>query len=125
MRLPAGQTRPAPESAVSPAAIIPTQAAPCAPTPPAEPALPAAAVPRLLAADQASREADELARLCRELPEFRIWRETTCDRTRYIARSRRLGTSPHTVVTGDLAELRDALCQARVARYPAPGGTPG
>jgi len=35
--------------------------------------------------------------------------EVVGDRTRYIARSRHLGKSPHTVVTADPAELLAAL----------------
>jgi O-methyltransferase involved in polyketide biosynthesis len=52
---------------------------------------------------------DELAALRDEFPGFRIWRETIGDRTRYIARGARGGISPHTVVTEDVGELRDAL----------------
>jgi O-methyltransferase involved in polyketide biosynthesis len=52
---------------------------------------------------------DELAVLRREFPGFRIWMEVIGDRTRYIARSMHLRNSPHTVVTGDLGELRGAL----------------
>lgn len=44
-----------------------------------------------------------------EFPQFRIWRETTGNRTRYIARRLSRGTHPHTVVTSDLAELRTEL----------------
>ena len=52
---------------------------------------------------------DELVTLRREFPGFRIWMEVVGDRTRYIARSRHLGKSPHTVVTADPAELLAAL----------------
>ena len=34
-----------------------------------------------------------------DFPQFRIWRETTGNRTRYIARSLHRGIRPHTVVT--------------------------
>lgn len=61
---------------------------------------------------------DPLPALCAEFPGFRIWREITGDRTRYVARSLRHGTSPHTVVTDDLAELTDVLRKARTARQP-------
>ncbi|MGH3273490.1 MAG: hypothetical protein ACRDNZ_04095 [Streptosporangiaceae bacterium] len=44
-----------------------------------------------------------------DFPQFRIWRETAGNRTRYIARSLRFGIRPHTVVTADLAELRTEL----------------
>jgi hypothetical protein len=69
-----------------------------------------------LTADEASGAAEKLAGLCREFPDFRIWREITGDRTRYIARSLRLGTNPHTVVTDDLDELSGALRDARSAQ---------
>lgn len=54
---------------------------------------------------------DQLAALRRDFPGFRIWREVIRDRTRYVARSTCLGNSPHTVVTGDLSELRATLDQ--------------
>jgi hypothetical protein len=44
-----------------------------------------------------------------EFPHFRIWRETTGTRTRFIARRLSQGTHPHTVVTADLADLRAEL----------------
>jgi hypothetical protein len=47
----------------------------------------------------------QLADLRKQFPGFRIWREMTGERSRYLARSAR----PHTVVTGDLGELRTAL----------------
>ena len=52
---------------------------------------------------------DELTALRDEFPGFRIWREIIGDRTRYIARSAHPGTSPHTVVTAELDELRTTL----------------
>ena len=50
-----------------------------------------------------------LAALRQDFPHFRIWREITGDRIRYVARRVHLGSSPHTVVTDDLTELRIAL----------------
>lgn len=50
-------------------------------------------------------EADQLASLQADFPQFRIWREITFNRRRYIAR----GRHPHTVVTPDLDELRAEL----------------
>jgi hypothetical protein len=44
-----------------------------------------------------------------QFPQFRIWRETIPGRVRYVARSLSPGLNPHTVVTGDPAELRAAL----------------
>jgi hypothetical protein len=52
---------------------------------------------------------DELATLQAEFPEFWICREIVRDRSRYVARSRQVGRHPHTVVTADQAELREAL----------------
>lgn len=50
-----------------------------------------------------------LRQVRRQFPQFAIWREVSLDRCRYIARALDLGTNPHTVITDDLAELRDAL----------------
>lgn len=61
----------------------------------------------------------ELACLREQFPGFRIWREETWGRTKYIARSQQAGLNPHTVVTGDLGELRTALGAA-----PEPPGQP-
>jgi hypothetical protein len=52
---------------------------------------------------------DELASITARFPGFLLWRETIHGRTRYVARSVRLDTRPHTVITDDLAELRSAL----------------
>jgi hypothetical protein len=52
---------------------------------------------------------EELAGLRTGFPQFRIWREISCDRTRYVARSLQPGTRPHTIVTADPRELRAAL----------------
>jgi hypothetical protein len=57
----------------------------------------------------------KLAALREEFPRFRIWRERTCDRIRYVARSLQPGLNPHTVVTDDLDELRAALEPSRQA----------
>jgi hypothetical protein len=51
----------------------------------------------------------QLADLQKQFPGFRIWREMTGDRSRYVARSARPGLNPHTVVTDDLGELCTAL----------------
>lgn len=60
----------------------------------------------------------ELTTLREEFPGFRIWREMTGDRVRYIARSMHPGTGPHTAVTADPDELRavlrDALTQSQL-----------
>lgn len=48
---------------------------------------------------------DELASLRTGFPQFRIWRESYRDRTRYVARSLHPGTRPHTIVTADPREL--------------------
>jgi hypothetical protein len=51
----------------------------------------------------------ELAELQDDFPGFRIWREVTGERVRLVAVRRRHGTSPHTVVTAEAAELRAVL----------------
>jgi hypothetical protein len=56
-----------------------------------------------------------LTALRADFPCFRIWREETYDRARYIARSLHPGLNPHTVVTDDAGELRAALEPARRA----------
>ena len=52
---------------------------------------------------------DDLATVQADFPGYRIWREILPGRDRYIVRSLVPGLSPHTLVTDDLAELRDAL----------------
>jgi hypothetical protein len=58
-----------------------------------------------------------------DYPRFRIWRETTGTRTRYIARRLSPGAHPHTVVTSDLSELRAELAAgaSTAASTPEPG----
>jgi hypothetical protein len=50
-----------------------------------------------------------LAALQEEFPGFRIWQEVTGEHARLVAVRRDPGTSPHTIVTADIAELRAAL----------------
>jgi hypothetical protein len=66
---------------------------------------------------------DDLTVLRDEFPAYWIWREETPGRSRYIARSRHQGLNPHTVVTPDLGELRDALQPGQDP--PAAGRGPG
>jgi hypothetical protein len=54
-------------------------------------------------------EAARLARLEADFPQFRIWREISLDRARYVACRLQPGTHPHTVVAADLGELREVL----------------
>lgn len=56
---------------------------------------------------------DQIPGLLADFPCFRIWREQTCDRVRYVARSLHTGLNPHTVVTHDIGELRAALEPSR------------
>lgn len=51
----------------------------------------------------------ELCALREEFPQYRIWREISGDRARYIARRLHGGTGPHTLVTPDPGELRAGL----------------
>ena len=57
--------------------------------------------------------AQELAALRADFPQFQIWPEATLDRLRYVSVSTRLDLNPHTVVTGDLGELRTVLQSAQ------------
>ncbi|HCU96699.1 MAG TPA: hypothetical protein DHU96_29865 [Actinobacteria bacterium] len=57
----------------------------------------------------------ELAALQQDFPGFRIWQEAAGQRMRLVAVRREHGTSPHTVVTADLAELRSLLAGNRQA----------
>ena len=66
--------------------------------------------------DHRSRQR-ELAELQEDFPGFRIWREVTGERVRLVAVRRRHGTSPHTGVTAEAAELRAVLVGPR----PVPG----
>ena len=52
---------------------------------------------------------DVLFGLQQEFPGFRIWQESYGERKRYVACRLVAGTSPHSVVTADPDELRDAL----------------
>lgn len=65
--------------------------------------------------------ADDLTGLRLAFPGFRIWREMTGDRVRYVARSMRLDAGLHTVVTADPAELRALLGDAPARRQVADG----
>jgi hypothetical protein len=64
-------------------------------------------------------ELDELDALRAEFPAYLFWREQLPGRVRYAARTPYLEVHPHTVVTGDLAELGRALAFAR-----EPGSSP-
>jgi hypothetical protein len=52
---------------------------------------------------------DVLLGLQQEFPGFRIWQESHGDRKRFVACRLLAGTRPHSVVTADPDELRDAL----------------
>jgi O-methyltransferase involved in polyketide biosynthesis len=56
---------------------------------------------------------DDLAVVQAEFPAYQIWQEEGRGQPRYVARSRSWRVSPHTVVTPDLNELRDALDPAQ------------
>ncbi len=60
-------------------------------------------------ADELHASQQELADLQEDFPGYRIWQEAMGDRIRLVAVRRRPGTSPHTLVTTDMAELRAAL----------------
>jgi O-methyltransferase involved in polyketide biosynthesis len=52
---------------------------------------------------------EELAVLQAEFPVYKIWLEQTPGRVRYVAQSRLHDVNPHTVITDDMAELRETL----------------
>jgi hypothetical protein len=56
---------------------------------------------------------DPLPRLRADFPQFRIWREQTPGRVRYVARRLDASVRPHTVITADPAELRRELSASR------------
>jgi hypothetical protein len=60
---------------------------------------------------------DEIILLRAEFPGHRIGTETVVDRIRYVARRQRDGAHPHTVITGDLSELRAALEAGRAGDH--------
>jgi len=62
---------------------------------------------------------EDLAVLQAEFPSFKIWEEQTPGRVRYVARSRSEGVNPHTVITADIGELREALQPATASAGPA------
>jgi hypothetical protein len=62
-----------------------------------------------------------LRQVRKQFPQFVIWRETALDRSRFIARRRGRGVSPHTLVTANLAELRDVLA-GKPTGQPEPAG---
>lgn len=52
----------------------------------------------------------ELAWLCMRFRRHHIFRDVASGRgVRYIAHGAAIGVRPHTIITGDLAELRDEL----------------
>jgi hypothetical protein len=59
----------------------------------------------------------DLADLQQDFPGYRIWQEPMGDHIRLVAVRRKPGTSPHTLVTNDLSELRAALANST----PTPG----
>ena len=62
---------------------------------------------------------DDLTMVQADFPAYQIWQEESRGQPRFVARSRYWRLNPHTVVTPDLAELRDALDPA-----PGPGRDP-
>src|SRR5215468_10722315 len=58
---------------------------------------------------EVSAVGEDLAVLRAQFPAYKIWQEHTPGRVRYVARSRHTHVNPHTVITADLAELRDVL----------------
>jgi hypothetical protein len=67
---------------------------------------------------EVSAVSEDLAVLQAEFPAYKIWQERTSGRVRYVARSRLRDVNPHTVITADVVELREALKPG-----PATGGS--
>lgn len=56
---------------------------------------------------------EELTALRADFPQFRIWREMTLDRIRYVSHRLHQDLHPHTVITEDPRELRTILQAAQ------------
>jgi hypothetical protein len=67
---------------------------------------------------------EDLAVLRAEFPAYEVWREENPGRIRYVARSRTPGVNPHTLITGDVEELREALRSAPKIRSGSPAFCP-
>ena len=63
---------------------------------------------------------EDLAVLRTEFPAYEVWREEIPGRVRYVARSRTPGVNPHTLITADVEELREALRSAPMVRSGPP-----
>lgn len=66
-------------------------------------------------------ESDDLRELRAEFPDYVLWYEQTPRRAQYVGRCLHLHARPHTVITSDLAELRDALRQGQAQQAHAGG----
>ena len=67
--------------------------------------------------EMSGNDADaELAMLRTEFPGHLIGEECIMGRIRYVARRRKEGANPHTVVTPDLGELRAALAAGQAVK---------
>lgn len=63
---------------------------------------------------------NHLKMLRAEFPAYQIWEETVRNHSRFVARRQQQAPGPHTVITPDIDELRDAL---RPASGPARPGS--
>jgi hypothetical protein len=61
----------------------------------------------------------ELADLQQDFPGYRIWQEPMGGRIRLVAVRRKPGTSPHTLITTDPAELRSVLANSAPTSGPS------
>jgi hypothetical protein len=66
----------------------------------------------------------ELELLRDQFPDFDLTAENIRGRMRYISRSRHPGQNPHTVITGDPDEIRDALRGAGASETARLSGPP-
>jgi hypothetical protein len=73
---------------------------------------------------EVSTVSESLAVLRTEFPAYEVWREEVSGRVRYVARSRTPGVNPHTLITADVEELREALRSAPMVRSGPPAFCP-
>jgi len=67
-------------------------------------------------ADERHARQREIADLQQDFPGYRVWQEAMGDRIQLVAVRRKAATSPHTLVTTDVAELRATLAKSPPTR---------
>jgi len=64
-----------------------------------------------------SNPSSYLPGLRKDFPDYDFWTETVRDDARFVARRRSADVGPHTVITGNLDELRDCLSGSMAALW--------